>query len=66
MSIELKPCPFCGKPVYIYYSSETGGFYAVHTDELTSDCIIEMPIELNLHGLLRSLNDAYYAWNRRA
>lgn len=65
MDIKLKPCPFCGQPVHVYYSSITGSFYAVHADELTSDCIIEMPIELKLHSPSLSLNDAYYAWNRR-
>ena len=64
--MELKPCPFCGKPVNIYYSSATKGYYAVHLDEQHSDCIILMPISVNHNRILLSLSDAYAAWNRRA
>ena len=63
---ELKPCPFCGKPVNIYYSSATHGYYAVHSDEQNSDCIVLMPLGINHHRILLSLADAYEAWNRRA
>ena len=64
--MELKPCPFCGKPVNIYYSSATKAYYAVHLDEQHSDCIILMPISVNHNRILLSLSDAYAAWNRRA
>ena len=66
MMEDLKPCPFCGKPVNIYYSSATKGYYAVHLDEQHSDCIILMPISVNHNRILLSLSDAYAAWNRRA
>lgn len=64
---DLKPCPFCGKPVTVFYSSvERGNYYAVHRDEQHSDCIIKMPICINHHRILLSLSDAYNAWNHRA
>lgn len=63
---KLKPCPFCGKPVNIYYSSATKGYYAVHEDEQKSDCIVLMPLSINHNRILLSLSDAYEAWNRRA
>jgi len=65
MENDLKPCPFCGKPVNIYYSSETKGYYAVHKDEQKSDCIMLMPASINGHRMLLCLQDAYNAWNRR-
>lgn len=65
MSNTLKPCPFCGKPVTIFYSSSTSRFYAVHQNEEISECIIEMPIDINNHRVLFSLEDAYRAWNER-
>lgn len=64
--MDIKPCPFCGKPVTIFYSSSTRGFYAVHQNEETSNCIIEMPIDINNHRILLSLADAYRAWNERS
>lgn len=63
---ELKPCPFCGKPVTIYYSSATKGFFAVHQDEKNSDCILLMPIGIDHNRVLTCLSDAYSAWNRRS
>lgn len=63
--MELKPCPFCGKPVSIYYSSATEGYYAVHKDEQNSDCLLLMPIEINHNRIFYDLADAYAAWNRR-
>ena len=64
--MELKTCPFCKKPINIYYSSTTKEYYAVHLDEQHSDCIIPMPISINHKRILLSLEDAYAAWNRRA
>lgn len=66
MSVDLKPCPFCGKAVNVYYSSATKAYYAVHEDEQKSDCILLMPMLINGHTLLTCLSDAYEAWNRRA
>lgn len=63
---KLKPCPFCGKPVNIYYSSATEGYYAVHEDEQKSDCIVLIPLSINNNRMLLSLSDACAAWNRRA
>lgn len=63
---ELKPCPFCGKPVNIYYSSATNSYYVVHLDEQKSRCLIRMPLNINHNRLLLNLADAYSEWNRRA
>ena len=62
---NLKPCPFCGKRVIVYYSSATKGYYAVHEDEQNSECIILMPLLINGHNLFVCLSDAIEAWNRR-
>lgn len=64
--VALKPCPFCGKPVTVYYSSATKGYYVVHLDEQKSNCMLSMPLSINHNRLLLSLSDAYNAWNRRA
>ena len=64
--MELKPCPFCGKPVNVYYSSATKEYYAVHLDEQHSNCIIMMPLGINHQRILLSLEDAKEAWNMRA
>lgn len=63
--MKIKQCPFCGKPVTIYYSSQDRSYYIVHRDERHSDCIILMPIRINPNRHLFSLKDAYTAWNRR-
>ena len=62
---NLKPCPFCGKPVNIYYSSMTKGYYVVHLDEQKSVCIVLMPLEINRNRMFLSLADAKEAWNWR-
>lgn len=63
---ELKPCPFCGKAVTIFYSSAAQDFYAVHKNELDSQCIVAMPIPISHRRVLYNMEDAYSAWNRRA
>lgn len=65
MMENLKPCPFCGKPVNIYYSSATKGYYVVHIDEQHSDCMVLTPLSINHNRILLSLADAYTAWNER-
>lgn len=63
---KIKPCPFCGGEVNIYYSSATKAFYAVHIDKqgASKDCILLTP--MILIGKYESLKQAYSAWNRRA
>lgn len=63
---SLKPCPFCGKPVTIYYSSVDNNYFAVHLDEQHSECIVEMPLNINHKSIFLCLESAYAAWNRRA
>lgn len=60
---ELKPCPFCGKPVSMIYNSLEDAFKFYHkggTDDM--NCRVIEPIRLE--GC--SLADAAEAWNRRA
>lgn len=63
---ELKPCPFCGDEVLIYYSSATRGFYFNHRHKqgAANDCILLTPAIIL--GDFKCLQDAYDAWNRRA
>ena len=63
---KLKPCPFCGGPVNVYYSSATKAFFWIHTDRQgkSKDCIETTPDIM--HGKYESINEAYTAWNRRA
>lgn len=62
MPNELKPCPFCGKPVSMVYNSFDNAFKFYHKgvcDDM--ECRIIEPIMLKGH----SLADAAQAWNRR-
>ena len=61
---KLKPCPFCGKPVSIYYSPATKGYYALHDDAPHSNCIALIPISIDYNRTL-SRTAACKAWNRR-
>ena len=63
---KLKPCPFCGDSVTIYYSSLTNGYYFMHQHKqgAAKDCILLTPS--TIIGKHKSLADAYEAWNRRA
>ena len=62
---ELKPCPFCGKSVMIYYSSATNGYYFMHSNsKMITDCILLTPS--TICGNYHNLTEAYEAWNRRA
>lgn len=63
---ELKPCPFCGDDVMIYYSSATNGYYFMHNHKQgkAKSCILLTPAMIC--GECKSLSDAYAAWNRRA
>ena len=63
MEQKLKPCPFCGGDVMIYYSSMTKGFYVTHRNGYES-CFLITPALM--HGDFKSLQDAHDAWNRRA
>lgn len=66
MKNKLKPCPFCGKPVNVFYSSATKGYYVVHVDEQHSDCMVQMPLSINHKRILLNLAVAYASWNERA
>lgn len=63
---ELKPCPFCGDDVTVYYSSATNGYYFMHRHKQgqAKDCILLTPS--TICGRHKCLKDAYDAWNRRA
>lgn len=61
--MELKPCPFCGGAVTIYYSSATNGYFFMHKEK-DSSCILLTPS--TICGKHKCLKDAYDAWNRRA
>lgn len=58
---ELKPCPFCGERVTIYYSSAKKGFFFMH--RRNGECILLTPSPIV--GKYKSLAEAYEAWNRR-
>ena len=58
---ELKPCPFCGKPVSMIYNSLENAFKIYHKG-MQDNCNVIDPIKLE--GT--SLADAREAWNRRA
>lgn len=59
---ELKPCPFCGRSVTVYYSSATNGYYFVHRSG-DRGCILLTPS--TIVGKYKNLTEAYNAWNRR-
>lgn len=56
----LKPCPFCGGTVNIYYSSATNAYYVIHENSKSS-CIMITP--MMIRGKFKSLKEAYSAWN---
>ena len=63
MANELKPCPFCGKPVSMIYNSFDNAFKFYHQDGMNDlKCCVVEPIMLK--G--KSLADAKEKWNRRA
>ena len=60
---ELKPCPFCGKPMSMIYNSLDNAFKIYHKSSWDiSECRVIEPIMFE--GI--SLADATEAWNRRA
>ncbi len=60
---ELKPCPFCGKPVSMVYRSNGKAFMFYHKDSMGGvKCRVNEPIEFL--GCM-SLAEAAEAWNRR-
>ena len=59
---KLKPCPFCGKPVSLRYSSRNRAFEVYHADgDDGRNCYIIGPIMLDAV----SLAGAAESWNRR-
>ena len=63
MSAELKPCPFCGKPVTIYYSSAERSYFVTHYDEANSVCFLEMPISISNNHIIMNISGARDLWN---
>ena len=62
MPNELKPCPFCGKPVRFIYNSFDNAFKFSHKngEDEENCCVIG---EIWIKG--KSLADAREKWNRR-
>jgi hypothetical protein len=59
---DLKPCPFCGKPVSMVYNSFDKAFKFYHKDFADEEwCRVVEPIMLRAV----SLTDAAAIWNRR-
>lgn len=58
---KLKPCPFCGGKVRVYYTSELKSHFVVHAEDKLG-CWVLMP--LIIRGA-KSLAEAEEAWNRR-
>lgn len=58
---RLKPCPFCGKSVSMFYNSMSDVFRIYHADD--DDDLTCRIIEVQIDGV--SLKDAAIAWNRR-
>ena len=63
MNEELKPCPFCGRQVYMVYNSRDNAFKIFHKNvaEEMRCCVIG---QIMIKG--KSLADAKKAWNRRS
>ena len=63
---ELKPCPFCGCPVYVNYSSDGKTFHFWHRrfNGENRKCVVKEPIDLD-GKYVESFRDAIAAWNRR-
>jgi hypothetical protein len=60
--VKLRPCPLCGKPVMLSYSSLANAFEIRHAkSEDGWLCYIVEPIRLDAV----SLADATEGWNRR-
>ena len=65
---RLKPCPFCGKPVCMRYSSRNSVFQFFHVEgDDAWTCAVSEPINLKASPLVQvaSLADAAGTWNRR-
>lgn len=63
--MELKPCPFCGKPVYVVYNSRDNAFKFYHRNGVDAlRCPVIEPIEMGELAEM-SLRGAEEAWNRR-
>ena len=62
MNEELKPCPFCGRPVHMIYTSRDNAFKIFHknVEEEICCCVID-PIMIK--G--KSLAHAKEEWNMR-
>lgn len=63
--MELKPCPFCGRPVHLTYSSFSDEYHFWHKWREGEPCPVLEPIVID-GSVAKSLQDAEEAWNRRA
>lgn len=60
--IELEPCPFCGKPMRVFYTSRDNGFKFSHKSVYdSSNCKLVEPIIFSGS----SIADAVRAYNNR-
>lgn len=62
---KLKPCPFCGKEVFLTtdHNSETGWWFTI--DCLNDECLMSCNDSCVSTGWQRTEIEAIEAWNRR-
>ena len=64
---KVKPCPFCGNSVRVYWSTCTEAYYAVHKEaDKARACACMLCGPNMIIGQPASLEDAVAIWNRRA
>lgn len=57
---KLKPCPFCGGRVHLYYRSKPSMYVFEHSDDNSFSCV-----EGAIFRGAKSLREASEMWNRR-
>ena len=59
---ETKGCPFCGKPIYMYFSTKSGAYEVQHMYSADDkSCAIIMPIRIHATNVI----EARERWNHR-
>lgn len=59
---EKQGCPFCGKPVYMYFSTKSGVFEVQHMYQADDKaCVAVMPIRIHAINII----EAWDRWNNR-